>query len=676
MVGDVVGGEVVVGAHRLGGRQVAAAGEHRQPLEDALLVVEEQLVAPVDDGPQRLLAGQGGARPAGQQAEPVVEPGGDLLRSGTLGCGRRPARWRAAARRAGRRCRRWRRARSSASSSGAPAAWARATNSCDGVVGGQRRHRPDGLAADPQPLAARGQEPQARAATQQVLGHLGGGGDDVLAVVEHDQQLPVADHLGEPGRVRQVEGGGDRRGTPAGSPTGASSTRHPPKRRPSASAAADLEGQPGLAHPAGADEGDEAMLGEQRREVAQLRVAADQRRQRLRDAPGERGAGGGRGDGRRRGASSDGSWARIAASSRRSSGPGSRPSSSPRSCRPSWKTRRASACRPARYSASISSPRSRSRSGWAATSSSSWTIGALVAARAGARGRAAPRATASRSSRQPGDRRRREVLVGEVGERIAPPERVGLGQQVDGPVEVTGGGQRPPLGDQLLEPVRRRWRRRAARGRSRRRASTTRSAEPSARRSFDASPCRPLRTAGRRVVAPQRVDELLGRAPPGRRAAPARRGARAASRPRPRRRCPSSSSTSSSPSSPMRMGRRYPGHRRTFSARSARRQPSRQPPAGACADASMDIRHDAIEHALLAVMAARRRRPRHRPRPHRPGAAAAAHDRAPRAPGRRDRRAGRRGPPGARRRTGPRAHVEFPDDAELLGQLLDSPDRP
>ena len=78
VVGDVVGREVVVGADRLGGREVAAAGEHRQPFEDALLVVEEQLVAPVDDGPQRLLAGQRGARPAGEQAEPVVEPGGDL----------------------------------------------------------------------------------------------------------------------------------------------------------------------------------------------------------------------------------------------------------------------------------------------------------------------------------------------------------------------------------------------------------------------------------------------------------------------------------------------------------------------------------------------------------------------------------------------------------------------
>ena len=42
--------------------EVATAGEHGEPFEDALLVVEEQLVAPVDDGAQRLLARQGGAR--------------------------------------------------------------------------------------------------------------------------------------------------------------------------------------------------------------------------------------------------------------------------------------------------------------------------------------------------------------------------------------------------------------------------------------------------------------------------------------------------------------------------------------------------------------------------------------------------------------------------------------
>ena len=151
---------VVVGADRLGGRQVAAAGEHRQPFEDALLVVEEQLVAPVDDGAQRLLAGQRGARPAGQQAEPIVEPSGDLRERERPGAGggqldgeRQPVEPGADVgdhlvvvvgeleRRAG--------------------GLGPGDEEAHGVVGRERRHRPDGLAADAQPLAAGGEEPQA-----------------------------------------------------------------------------------------------------------------------------------------------------------------------------------------------------------------------------------------------------------------------------------------------------------------------------------------------------------------------------------------------------------------------------------------------------------------------------------------------------------------------------------
>ena len=39
---------------------------------------------------------------------------------------------------------------------------------------------------------------------------------------------------------------------------------------------------------------------------------------------------------------------------------------------------------------------------------------------------------------------RGEVLVGEVGERLAPPQRVGLGQQRDGPLQVAGRGHGRP----------------------------------------------------------------------------------------------------------------------------------------------------------------------------------------------------------------------------------------
>ena len=78
-VGEVGRVERLVGADGLGRRQVAAAGEHRQPLEHPLLVVEQQLVAPVDDGAQRLLPRQRRPGAAGEQAEPIVEAGRDLL---------------------------------------------------------------------------------------------------------------------------------------------------------------------------------------------------------------------------------------------------------------------------------------------------------------------------------------------------------------------------------------------------------------------------------------------------------------------------------------------------------------------------------------------------------------------------------------------------------------------
>ena len=53
---------------------------------------------------------------------------------------------------------------------------------------------------------------------------------------------------------------------------------------------------------------------------------------------------------------------------------------------------------------------------------------------------------------QPGDRPRREFVVREVGKRIASPDRIGLGQQFGGRSERAGGGQRPPFGSPLLEP--------------------------------------------------------------------------------------------------------------------------------------------------------------------------------------------------------------------------------
>ena len=53
--------------------EAAAAGEDREPHEHLALRVEQQVVAPVDHRPKRLLPGQCGPRPAGEQAKPIVE---------------------------------------------------------------------------------------------------------------------------------------------------------------------------------------------------------------------------------------------------------------------------------------------------------------------------------------------------------------------------------------------------------------------------------------------------------------------------------------------------------------------------------------------------------------------------------------------------------------------------
>ena len=69
--------EVVEDADGLDSFERAAADEDGQPREQAPLVVEEEVVAPVHHGSQCLLAGQRGAGAAGEQGETVVESLGE-----------------------------------------------------------------------------------------------------------------------------------------------------------------------------------------------------------------------------------------------------------------------------------------------------------------------------------------------------------------------------------------------------------------------------------------------------------------------------------------------------------------------------------------------------------------------------------------------------------------------
>jgi len=75
----MMGLEVSAGAERLSGLEGEPAGEDRQSLEQQALGFEQQCIAPVDRCLKRLVARDGGARAAGQQAESVMQPLEDLL---------------------------------------------------------------------------------------------------------------------------------------------------------------------------------------------------------------------------------------------------------------------------------------------------------------------------------------------------------------------------------------------------------------------------------------------------------------------------------------------------------------------------------------------------------------------------------------------------------------------
>ena len=290
------GRDLLVRADLLGHLQVPA-GEHRQPAQQDLLRLGQQLVAPVHRGAQRLLPRRRGPVARGQQPEPVIEPAGDLLhrqradpRRGQLdgqrhavqgpaqpghrlgvvaaqreaGPGRRrPARRTAAAPRAG---------------PGRP-----------GTAGsrpgrhGQRRDPPDGLAAHPQRLPAGRDHPQRRAAGQQLL---------------HQRRRTRPRRARRcPGRAAAAGPAAPRPGSPISGRSGSSRIPKrggdPPRDQVRVGRVGQLHqpgpvgklrdqvagqphGQAGLADAARAAQGQGADVAEQQRELAQVALPADE----------------------------------------------------------------------------------------------------------------------------------------------------------------------------------------------------------------------------------------------------------------------------------------------------------------------------------------------------------------------------------------------------------------
>ena len=183
-------------ADALGRFQRAAPGEHREPGEEPLLLLGEELVAPLDRGPERPLARLGVAA-ADEQIEPLRESLQDLAwaeharsRRGQLDGERQIVQ--AAAELDDLRAR---------------LQTGPGTEELDRLGVGQRRHRVVDLAADPQQLPARHQEAEVWAGLEQ-LAEPGRGFHHLLEVVQQQEQLAPADVLGQAGFGAQRLGDG------------------------------------------------------------------------------------------------------------------------------------------------------------------------------------------------------------------------------------------------------------------------------------------------------------------------------------------------------------------------------------------------------------------------------------------------------------------------------------
>ena len=195
-VEDIGARDLVVGADGLDRFELAAADEYRQPSEQASLVFEEEVVAPVDDGTQGLLAGQRGAGTAGEQREPVVEPFGQRGQGegSEAGGGKLDGERQAV----------------ESTADAVDDAFGRAvsfeaglyrTSTIDEELGGDRGCQPgygnEDLAGNAERLAAGGDQPEAGHLPDQGVGEGSRLIDDVFAVVEDDHERAAGEVAGD-----------------------------------------------------------------------------------------------------------------------------------------------------------------------------------------------------------------------------------------------------------------------------------------------------------------------------------------------------------------------------------------------------------------------------------------------------------------------------------------------
>ncbi len=151
---------------------------------------------------------------------------------------------------------------------------------------GERRHAPHRLAGHAQPGPAGGQHPQRRAERHHRADQRGRRLDHVLAVVEHQEGRSIGEGPTECrdriAALGETEGSHDRQRDVAGRER---NELDEPGRRsgPIDVRPRGLDGEAGLAHAAGPDEGDEPGVGEELHELGERAVAPEEAGERGRD---------------------------------------------------------------------------------------------------------------------------------------------------------------------------------------------------------------------------------------------------------------------------------------------------------------------------------------------------------------------------------------------------------
>jgi hypothetical protein len=146
----------------------------------------------------------------------------------------------------------------------------------------QRRHRQHRLGIDGQRFPAGGQHPQPARGAQQQAGQLGGRVDQVLAVVQHQQQLPPGQVLRQrggrrvPGPVLQAQRLRDGLGHQRLLPQLVQPDQLPPVAERPRQPGRGAQRQPGLAHPAGPGQCHQPRPSQQLPDLGQLTAVADE----------------------------------------------------------------------------------------------------------------------------------------------------------------------------------------------------------------------------------------------------------------------------------------------------------------------------------------------------------------------------------------------------------------